>query len=721
MRVLLVHSGNAVAGLSSTYTFVHEQGEALRALGVEVDYYAVVGKGAVGYLRNIRPLRRKIQDFNPDIIHAHYGLSGMVAVLSTRRPVVITCHNGETHTRRGNFFSSIALRFARHTIYVAQHIYDQLYFHPRRYTILPCGIDLENLAIVPKAKAQAEMHLPKDKINILFGGAFINARKNEPLARQAIALLEGEQSKVESGKSKDENTPKHSTLHLQPSTINLIEMKGYDRHQVAMLMCGCDMLLLPSKSEGSPQVVKEAMACNCPVVATDVADIAHLLHGVKNSYVTSFDPADVADKMARVIRSGERSDGLYRIQALRLSNPEVAETIYHIYCDILHLDYTAATKAQDADIQVLAFYLPQYYPIPENDEWFGRGFTEWTNVGKARPLFRGHYQPLVPADLGYYDLRLPEVRAQQAELAKKAGVAAFCYYHYWFGGGRQLLDMPLREVTRLGEPDFPFCICWANHTWYNKTWNSERSVLDMIPIMPQTYPGPDDWDAHFYSLIDTFRDRRYYRIDGRLVWVFYHVADIPDAEQMMDRWNSLAEKEGLGGFYYMSYVDDVQDLNNPAHRLCKDVVLSTKENITSVGRTTQMRKLARFLQQFFAQLLHIPLGVYRYSRVRSKLLDSRFADEDIVPVLYPNWDNTARRKMGAMVLHEATPEQFYLHCKEVFSLMRGKKNRVVFLKSWNEWGEGNYMEPCLRYGHGYINALRRALDEEKVESGETKG
>ena len=713
MRVLLVHSGNAVAGLSSTYTFVHEQGEALRALGIEVAYYAVVGKGVIGYLRNIRPLRRKIQDFQPDIVHAHYGLSGMVAVLSTRLPVVITCHNGETHTRRGNFFSSIALRFASHTIYVAQHIHDQLYFHPRRYTILPCGIDLENLAIVPKAKAQAEMHLPKDKINILFGGAFINARKNEPLAREAIALLESQESRVGSEGVNDISQP--STLHIQPSTINLIEMKGYDRHQVAMLMCGCDMLLLPSKSEGSPQVVKEAMACNCPVVATDVADIAHLLHGVKNSYVTTFDPADVADKIARVIKSGERSDGLYRIQALRLSNPEVAETIYHIYCDILHQEYTVAAATGDADIQVLAFYLPQYYPVPENDEWFGRGFTEWTNVGKAKPLFRGHYQPLVPADLGYYDLRLPEVRAQQAELARKAGVAAFCYYHYWFGGGRQLLDMPLREVTRLGEPDFPFCICWANHTWYNKTWNSERSVLDMIPIMPQTYPGPEDWDAHFYSLLDTFRDKRYYRIDGRLVWVFYHVADIPDAEHMMERWNELAAKEGLGGFYYMSYVDDVQDLGNPAHRLCKDIVLSTKENITSVGNTTQMRKLARFMQQFVSQLIHWPLGVYRYSRVRHKLLDSRFADEDIVPVLYPNWDNTARRKMGAMVLHEATPEQFYLHCKEVFALMRGKKNRVVFLKSWNEWGEGNYMEPCLRYGHGYINALRRALEEERGE------
>lgn len=697
MRILLVHSGNGIAGLSSTYTFVHEQGEALRARGIEIEYYAVVGKGVWGYLCNVRSLRRKIKAFQPDIVHAHFGLSGMLTVLSTRLPVVITCHNGETLTRRGNFFSSIALRFARHTICVAQHIYDKLYFHPQDYTILPCGIDLENLPIVPKEKAQKEMHLPADKINILFGGAFANERKNAPLAREAIALLESQKSIVDSQESRE---------------INLIEMRGYNRHQVAMLLCGCDLLLLPTKSEGSPQVVKEAMACNCPVVATDVADIAHLLHGVKNSYATTFDPADIADKIQRVIASGERSDGLYRIQALRLSNPEVAETIHRIYCTILHQEFSTSATAAKADIQVIAFYLPQYYPIQENDEWFGKGFTEWTNVGKSKPLFRGHYQPLVPADLGYYDLRLPQVRQQQAELAREAGVAAFCYYHYWFGNGKQLLEMPLQEVTRLGEPDFPFCICWANHSWYNKTWNSERSVLDMTTLMEQEYPGAQDWDDHFYALLNTFRDKRYYRIDGKLVWVFYHIADIPNAEQMMARWNELAAKEGIGEFYYMSYVDDIQDINNSAHRLCKDIILSCKENITSAGSTVGTRKFSRFVRQLTSQLFHIPLSVYKYAAVRHKLLDRRFADEDIVPVLYPNWDNTARRKEGAMVLHEATPEQFYLHCKETLEYVRDKKNKVVFLKSWNEWGEGNYMEPCLKYGHGYIQALRRALEEE---------
>lgn len=361
--------------------------------------------------------------------------------------------------------------------------------------------------------------------------------------------------------------------------------------------------------------------------------------------------------------------------------------------------------------EIIAFYLPQYHPVAENNEWYGPGFTEWTNVGKAKPLFRSHYQPIVPADLGYYDLRLPEVRQAQAQLAKEAGVTAFCYYHYWFGNGRQLLEMPLREVVKTKSPDFPFCICWANHTWYKKMWSAEHNMLDMQAIMSQEYPGKEDWDQHFYSLLDTFRDERYYRIDGRLVFVLYHVADIPDAAEYMQRWQELAKKEGLGGFYFMSYIDDIADLHNPAHELCEKKIVCCKSNIDSVGGSTFMRKLYRFAKQVVSRVLHIPMGIYNYNRIRPKLLDPCFCDENVMPVLIPNWDNTARRGMGAMVLHKATPESFYKHCQDVFSMIKDKENQVVFIKSWNEWGEGNYMEPCLKYGHGYLEALRRALDE----------
>ena len=311
MRLLLIHSGNAVGGESARYTFVREQGEALRSLGCEVEYYAVVGKGIKGYLKNVSSLRKKINAYQPDIIHAHFGLCGMVAVLATNRPIVITCHNGETLTKSGNIITSLALQRAAHTICVAQHIYDKLYFKPKRYTIQPCGIDLSDLPLVGKAEAQAAINLPTDKINILFGGAFTNLRKNVALANAALDIIKRDD-------------------------INLIEMRGFNRQQVAMLYNGCDMLLLPTKSEGSPQVLKEAMACNCPIVATDVADIAFLLDGVKNSYVTTFDPADVAEKIRRVIDCRERTNGRERVEALKLDNRQVAETIKKIYQTILN-------------------------------------------------------------------------------------------------------------------------------------------------------------------------------------------------------------------------------------------------------------------------------------------------------------------------------------------------------------------------------------------------
>ena len=312
MRILLVHSGNAVGGDSFRYTFVQEQGQSLEQLGCEVAYFAIVGKGMRGYLKNVTPLRKKIQEWKPDVVHAHFGLCGMVTVLAARKrvPVVVTCHNGETLSKSANIISALAIRRADYTICVAQHIYDKLYLKPKPYMIQPCGIDLKDLPLVDKAKAMKEMGLSEDKINILFGGSFANARKNAPLAKAAIALLKRDD-------------------------INLIEMKGFNRHQVAMLFSACDMLLLPTKSEGSPQVLKEAMACNCPIVATDVADISFLLQGVSNSYVTTFDPSDVADKIQRVIECGERTNGRDRINELKLDNPLVCETILGIYKEVL--------------------------------------------------------------------------------------------------------------------------------------------------------------------------------------------------------------------------------------------------------------------------------------------------------------------------------------------------------------------------------------------------
>lgn len=308
MKVLLVHSGNAVLD-SNHYTFVKQQGDALEMLGVKVYYYAVKGKGARGYLKSLSGLKIAIREFGVDLVHAHFGLCGALAVMQRKVPVVITFHNGETLTKKGKVLSTLAAWSCAYRIFVAQHIHDKLFKTPRHYAILPCGIDVENLLLIEKEVAISSMGLTKDRPNILFGGSFSNLRKNYPLARQAIERLS--------------------------YPVNLIEMRGYDSQQVNLLYCACDMLLLPTKSEGSPQVVKEAMACNCPIIATAVADIPELLSGVDNCYVTGFDADEIANCIDKVLKKGSRSNGRQKVVSMGLDNPVVAQKLVAIYESVI--------------------------------------------------------------------------------------------------------------------------------------------------------------------------------------------------------------------------------------------------------------------------------------------------------------------------------------------------------------------------------------------------
>ena len=225
--------------------------------------------------------------------------------------------------------------------------------------------------------------------------------------------------------------------------------------------------------------------------------------------------------------------------------------------------------------QIIAFYLPQFHRTKENDEWWGKGFTEWTNVAMAKPLFRGHYQPKIPTELGFYDLRFSENREAQAILAQKAGISAFCYWHYWFGNGKKLLNMPFEEVVRLKKPDMPFCLAWANHSWYKKSWKTNKSNFELPRgsklLVEQTYPGIEDIDAHFYYLLDAFRDKRYYKIDGRLLFVIYAPLKMIDWQLFRDRWQELAQKEGLSGFYFVGHTMEqefIEDIKNAGGILC---------------------------------------------------------------------------------------------------------------------------------------------------------
>lgn len=365
-------------------------------------------------------------------------------------------------------------------------------------------------------------------------------------------------------------------------------------------------------------------------------------------------------------------------------------------------------------IKVIAFYLPQFHPIKENDAWFGNGFTEWTSVGKAKPLFKGHYQPRVPKDLGYYDLRLPEVREAQADMAKEAGVSAFCYYHYWFGEKKQLLERPLKEVVNLGKPDFPFCLCWANHSWYKKNWNPDTGVLEQNLLLKQKYGGRSDYEEHFYELLPIFRDERYLRVDGRLFFMIYRAFDIPDFNEFRNTWNSLAIKNNLPQFYFVANMEFSNEdmLNNSLYSNFDALTLNMLNNIEK-GKNRILGGINRKIKRLLSAIFRYPMSVYDYKSITDRLVSPLFSDKRVYPVVIPNWDYTPRRGTGGLILKKSTPEYFKKYIQKVFRMVSQKDERdqIVFLKSWNEWGEGNYMEPDLKFGKGYIKALKEALEE----------
>lgn len=347
--------------------------------------------------------------------------------------------------------------------------------------------------------------------------------------------------------------------------------------------------------------------------------------------------------------------------------------------------------------RVIAFYLPQYHPIPENNEWWGPGFTEWTNAAKAKPLFRDHYQPHIPADLGYYDLRVPETRVQQAQMARQHGVEAFCYYHYWFGGKR-LLQRPFNEVLASGEPDFPFCLCWANATWTGIWHGNPKTIL-----MEQTYPGQADYKAHFLELLTAFRDPRYLTVDGKPLFIIYKPKDIPEIKDVVRLFRQMAEQAGLPGIFLVGVAH--HDGWNPKQDGFDGAVV---QNLPGLTRTVPWRYPWLKLK---AKIGRHRLSIFEHRKLINSILPDRTQELDHYPCIIPNWDNTPRSGMNGLILTGSTPELFRTNIQRALDLVAHKppEHRLVFLKSWNEWAEGNHIEPDMRFGHDYLNVLRSEI------------
>jgi lipopolysaccharide biosynthesis protein len=355
-------------------------------------------------------------------------------------------------------------------------------------------------------------------------------------------------------------------------------------------------------------------------------------------------------------------------------------------------------QAMDKRARVIAYYLPQFHPTPENDAWWGKGFTEWTNTAKAKPLFRGHYQPHVPADLGFYDLRCPETRLAQADLAKAHGIEGFCYYHYWFAG-RRILERPVNEVIASKQPDFPFCLCWANHSW-NSIW---QGTPDKI-LIEQTYPGMDDHAAHFDFLLKAFTDPRYITVDGKPLFVLYKPDDIPNIVAVTDYWRERALQAGLPGLHLVGIAHynpnwDPRDRGLDACMMQKLPAINGR-----IPRKFWDIKLQLMLERGDKH----KLSIYTYEEMRSFLLRDTAPDFMDYPCVLPNWDNTPRTGLNGLVFHDSTPELFRLHLRDALSKIESHppENKILFIKAWNEWAEGNHLEPDLRFGKAYLEAVR---------------
>ena len=354
-------------------------------------------------------------------------------------------------------------------------------------------------------------------------------------------------------------------------------------------------------------------------------------------------------------------------------------------------------------LKLIAFYLPQYHPIPENDEWWGKGFTEWTNVARSKPLFPGHYQPHIPADLGFYDLRLPEVRQAQVDLARKYGIYGFCYYHYWFNG-RRVLERPFNEVLASGKPDFPFCLCWANENW-TRTWDGlEKEIL-----LGQKYCEEDD-RQHIHWLVKVFQDKRYIRIEGKPLFLVYKATKIPNPLKTTSIWRDEARKLGIGEIY-LCRVESCWEEHNDPTKLGFDAALEFQPDWTNLGVPLRQREVWSIARKLgVSSKAYEDNLVVDYSAMVKRMLQKTNPPYKRFSCVTPSWDNTARRKTNAVILKDSLPIIYEAWLKAVIeSTPKTSKENFIFINAWNEWGEGNHLEPCQRWGHAYLEATKRAI------------
>ncbi|PWG81059.1 glycosyltransferase WbsX family protein [Pararcticibacter amylolyticus] len=365
---------------------------------------------------------------------------------------------------------------------------------------------------------------------------------------------------------------------------------------------------------------------------------------------------------------------------------------------------------ENHSIKAIAIYLPQFHPIPENDMWWGKGFTEWTNVTRSKPKFKGHYQPHLPADLGFYDLRLLETHIDQANLAKQYGIHGFCYYHYWFNG-KLLLEQPLHLVLKNKEIDMPFCLCWANENW-TRRWDG----FDNQVLQPQQYSIEDDKE-HIQYLINFFQDERYIKIDGKPVFLMYRSESHPDINTAVDIWREQAKLAGFPDLFLIRVENFEKNIDPKLHGF--DAGLEFAPDFFDLGSSATYinptkDKLEKFLhKKKIVRNEYFDNTVYLYSALMETTLAKEERTYKYFRSVCPSWDNSARRQSGATIYKDSTPELFETWLKIAAQMTVStfrESERFIFINAWNEWGEGCHLEPDQKWGHAYLQAVKNVLN-----------
>ena len=374
------------------------------------------------------------------------------------------------------------------------------------------------------------------------------------------------------------------------------------------------------------------------------------------------------------------------------------------------------------DVKLIAMYFPQLHAIPENDEWWGTGFTDWDNVRTAIPMYEGHYQPRVPLNKNYYDQSQIETLRWQIDLARRHGVYGFCHYHYWFDG-KQLLETPTNLIMANRDIDFPFCLSWANETW-TKRWDARDHHI----LIQQTHPPTrESWKRHYDYLIKAWTDPRAIKVDGKPVFVIYRPQRIEKIDEMLAYWRELAQQDGLPGLYFI--YQKQYELPNRNCLKSFDALFQFQpfETINSPAfdknsiKHTLLFKLVRKLPERYQNMLRgvreafvKELTFHDYNAIWQKIVEVH-PDQNLTtyPGAFVDWDNTARYKKRATIFRGASPEGFGEWFAKLVDSMprRNLPENFIFLNAWNEWSECAYLEPDERYGYQYLEAVKKVLDK----------